>query len=295
MNFQNLKDKCEYFRSLSDYKLVPNSYVIIMLDGRSFSKMIKNKYKKPFDETFIDMMNETAKYLLQNVQGAKFAYVQSDEISILVTDFDTPITDSLFGYRLCKIQSICAAMAASKFNQLVLQNTFKEYNLVHGTLSIESDEFPYDDFYGMVEGQKLVEFDCKAWAVPDYNTAFCHFLWRQNDCIRNSKQQAAQTYISHKDLIGLDADAQIGLLMERENIDWNTAYNDGEKYGRLVYKEKRLFKNLVVDTETRGLAGTDATFMKEQEYIRNVWESHYASPFADEGNVIKNLIPKRNE
>lgn len=295
MNFQNLKDKCEYFRSLSDYKLVPNSYVIIMLDGRSFSKMIKNKYKKPFDEIFIDMMNETAKYLLQNVQGAKFAYVQSDEISILVTDFDTPITDSLFGYRLCKIQSICAAMAASKFNQLVLQNTFKEYNLAHGTLSIESDEFPYDDFYSMVEGQKLVEFDCKAWAVPDYNTAFCHFLWRQNDCIRNSKQQAAQTYISHKDLTGLDADEQIGLLMERENIDWNTAYNDGEKYGRLVYKEKRLFKNLVVDTETRGLAGTDATFMKEQEYIRNVWESHYASPFADEGNVIKNLIPKRNE
>ena len=295
MNFQNLKDKCEYFRSLSDYKLVPNSYVIIMVDGRSFSKMIKNKYKKPFDETFIDMMNETAKYLLQNVQGAKFAYVQSDEISILVTDFDTPMTDSLFGYRLCKIQSICAAMAASKFNQLALQNTFKEYNLAHGTLSIESDEFPYDDFYGMVEGQKLVEFDCKAWAVPDYNTAFCHFLWRQNDCIRNSKQQAAQTYISHKDLTGLDADEQIGLLMERENIDWNTAYNDGEKYGRLVYKEKRLFKNLVVDTETRGLAGTDATFMKEQEYIRNVWESHYASPFADEGNVIKNLIPKRNE
>ena len=180
MNFQSLKEKCEYFRSLSDYKLVPNSYAIIMLDGRSFSKMIKNKYKKPFDETFIDMMNETAKYLLQNVQGAKFAYVQSDEISILVTDFDTPMTDSLFGYRLCKIQSICAAMAASKFNQLVLQNAFKEHNLAlsHGALPIESDKSQYDDFCGMVEGQKLVEFDCKAWAVPDYNTAFCHFLWR---------------------------------------------------------------------------------------------------------------------
>lgn len=297
MNFQSLKEKCEYFRSLSDYKLVPNSYAIIMLDGRSFSKMIKNKYKKPFDETFIDMMNETAKYLLQNVQGAKFAYVQSDEISILVTDFDTPMTDSLFGYRLCKIQSICAAMAASKFNQLALQNTFKEHNLAlsHGALPIESDKSQYDDFCGMVEGQKLVEFDCKAWAVPDYNTAFCHFLWRQNDCVRNSKQQAAQTYISHKELTGLDADAQIGLLMERENIDWNTAYNDGEKYGRLIYKEKRLFKNLVADTEARGLAGTDTTFMREQEYIRNVWETHYASPFADEGNVIKNLIPRRNE
>lgn len=286
MNFQSLKEKCEYFRSLSDYKLVPNSYAIIMLDGHSFSKLIKNKYKKPFDETFIDMMNETAKYLLQNVQGAKFAYVQSDEISILVTDFDTPMTDSLFGYRLCKIQSICAAMAASKFNQLALQNAFKEYDSAHGAFKT-----PYD----VVEGQNLVEFDCKAWAVPDYNTAFCHFLWRQNDCVRNSKQQAAQTYISHKELTGLDADAQIGLLMERENIDWNTAYNDGEKYGRLIYKEKRLFKNLVADTEARGLAGTDTTFMREQEYIRNVWETHYASPFADEGNVIKNLIPRRNE
>ena len=248
--------------------------------------MIKNKYKKPFDETFIDMMNETAKYLLQNVQGAKFAYVQSDEISILVTDFDTPMTDSLFGYRLCKIQSICAAMAASKFNQLALQNAFKEYDSAHGAFKT-----PYD----VVEGQNLVEFDCKAWAVPDHNTAFCHFLWRQNDCVRNSKQQAAQTYISHKELTGLDADAQIGLLMERENIDWNTAYNDGEKYGRLIYKEKRLFKNLVADTEARGLAGTDTTFMREQEYIRNVWETHYASPFADEGNVIKNLIPRRSE
>lgn len=248
--------------------------------------MIKNKYKKPFDETFINMMNETAKYLLQNIQGAKFAYVQSDEISILVTDFDTPMTDSLFGYRLCKIQSICAAMAASKFNQLALQNAFKEYDSAHGTFKT-----PYD----VVEGQNLVEFDCKAWAVPDYNTAFCHFLWRQNDCVRNSKQQAAQTYIPHKELTGLDTDAQIGLLMERENIDWNTAYNDGEKYGRLIYKEKRLFKNLVADTEARGLAGTDTTFMREQEYIRNVWETHYASPFADEGNVIKNLIPRRNE
>jgi tRNA(His) 5'-end guanylyltransferase len=295
MYFETLKDKCEYFRGLSDYRLVPNSYVIIMLDGRSFSKLIKNNYKKPFDSKFIEMMNETAKYLLQNIQGAKFAYVQSDEISILVTDLDTPATDALFGYRLCKIQSICAAMAASKFNQLALRNLFKEYNLAHGTLSIESDEFPYDDFYDMVDNQKLVEFDCKAWAVPDYNTAFCHFLWRQNDCTRNSKQQTAQTYLSHKELMGLDADKQVALLNEKNNIDWNTEYNDGEKYGRLIYKEKRVFKNLVVDTETRGLDGAEATFMKEQEYIRNVWEAHFATPFSEDGNVIKTLIPKRNE
>ena len=261
MNFDTLKDKCEYFRSLSDHRLVPNSYVVIMLDGRSFSKLIKNKYAKPFDSTFIGMMNETAKYLVQNIQGAKFAYVQSDEISILVTDFDTPVTDALFGYRLCKIQSICAAMAASKFNQLTLINDNKN-----------SDS----GIQVLLENQKLVEFDCKAWSVPDYNTAFCHFLWRQNDCTRNSKQQAAQTYLSHKELMGLDTDKQVALLNEKKGIDWNN-YNDGEKYGRIIFK-------VIKKMERDGV-----------EYERSVWEEHSATPFSEEDNVIKTLIPKRNE
>ena len=38
MNFKNLEDKCLYYRNLSDYRLVPNQYVIMMLDGRAFSK-----------------------------------------------------------------------------------------------------------------------------------------------------------------------------------------------------------------------------------------------------------------
>ncbi len=290
MHFDTLKDKCEYFRGLSDYALVPNSYVIIMLDGRSFSKLIKNKYKKPFDNTFIGMMNETAKYLVQNIQGAKFAYVQSDEISILVTDFDTPATDALFGYRLCKIQSICAAMAASKFNQLVTLTEIKDRAYENIQLDCEETIYKPSEVYKLIEEQKLAEFDCKAWSVPDYNTAFCHFLWRQNDCVRNSKQQAAQTYISSKDLTGLDTDQQIALLKEREGIDWNTKYNDGEKYGRLIYKEKRVFKNFVPDTKDRSVP-----VMVEQEYIRSVWEDHFAAPFSEEGNVIKTLIPKRDE
>ena len=295
MHFDSLPDKCEYFRGLTDYKLTPNSYVIAMLDGRSFSKLIKNKYNKPFDATFIDMMNKTAEYLLKNVQGAKFAYVQSDEISILITDFDTPTTDAAFGYRICKLQSILAAMAASKFNQLALLNELKSRD--YNTTKIDCEETIYrlSDAMEIIEEQKLVEFDCKVWSVPDYNTAFCHFLWRQNDCTRNSKQQAAQTYLPHKELMGLETDEQIKKLLLEKGIDWGTAYNDGEKYGRLIYKEKRVLKSLVVDNETRGLEGASVSVMKEQEYVRNVWEAHYASPFAEENNVIRTLIPKRNE
>ena len=93
MHFKTLKEKSEYFRSITDYRLAPNSYVIAMLDGHCFSKMIKKRFKLPFDADFMHYMDETAKYLLQNIQGAKLAYVQSDEISILITDFDTPETD----------------------------------------------------------------------------------------------------------------------------------------------------------------------------------------------------------
>ena len=159
MNFKNLEDKCLYYRSLSDYRLVPNQYVIMMLDGRAFSKLIKNKYEKPFDNKFIHYMNETAKYLCKNIGGCKFAYVQSDEITMVLSDFDTPTTDTFFGYRLCKLQSIAAAMAASKFNHMV-------------TMDLLNTPCSQSDMIQMVEDQKLVEFDCKAWNVPNENDMF---------------------------------------------------------------------------------------------------------------------------
>ena len=292
MHFENLKDKCEYFRSLTDYKLTPNSYVIAMLDGKNFSRLIKNSYEKPFDNTFVKIMNEVAEHLVKNIQGAKFAYTQSDEISILITDFDTPDTDAPFGYRICKLQSILAAMAASKFNQLAL--LYKVEPLIYDNCKTDSETKIYSakDVLDKLKNQQLVEFDCKVWSVPDYNTAFCHFLWRQNDCIRNSKQQTAQTYLSHNELMGKHTDEQIELLKTEKGIDW-ISLDDGLKYGRLVYKERRLFKQYGTDYETAGLDGVSVMTAVEREYIRNVWESHGATPFGEDDNVIKTLIPKR--
>lgn len=292
MKFDSLKEKCEYFRSLTDYRLVPNSYVIAFLDGRSFSKLIKNKYEKPFDEKFVRIMNEVAEYLVKNIQGAKFAYTQSDEISILITDFDTPETDAAFGYRICKLQSILASMAASKFNQLAFLYDVQPRLYENCLSDCEGTIYETNDVLEMLKKQKLAEFDCKVWSVPDYNTAFCHFLWRQNDCVRNSKQQTAQTYLSHKELEGKSTDEQIELCKVEKNVDWN-ALDAGLKYGRLIYKERKLFKNLVVDTETAGLDGVPVQMMQEQEYIRNVWCSHSADLFGDELSVIKTLIPQR--
>ena len=113
MAFKSLEDKCLYYRSLTDYRLMPNCYVVCMLDGRSFSRNIKNKFEKPFSDAFINMMNQTAKYLCENVMTCKFAYVQSDEITLVLSDVNGENADTFFGYRLCKLQSILASTCIS--------------------------------------------------------------------------------------------------------------------------------------------------------------------------------------
>lgn len=258
MKFETLKERMEYYKSVYNYKLTPNSYVLCHIDGKSFSKKIKKLFKLPFDDMFIDMMNQAAIYACKNIQGCKLAYVQSDEISLVITDFETEDTDSFFSFRLCKMQSIIASLVTSKFQQLFL----KRY-------SFKDDA--YDDKY-------LFQFDCKCWTVPTYNDVFAWLLYRQNDCTRNSKQQTAQTYLSHKKLLGHNTDEQINLLKELNGIDWND-FDNGKKYGRLIFKESELYK-----TKVNG---------EDISYERSVWKAHDSVPFTNEYIDQLNIIPKR--
>jgi tRNA(His) 5'-end guanylyltransferase len=258
MQFDNLKDRMEYFKDIANYRLCPNSYVIVHIDGRSFSKKIKKRFNLPFDNDFIRMMDESAAYVCKNVQGCKMAYVQSDEASFIITDFDTPETDSFFSYRLCKIQSIMAALMTSKFNQLYMKYVIDR-----------SFIYTFND-------NELFEFDCKAWDVPTYNDAFAWIKYRQNDCIRNSKQQAAQTYLSHNELVNKNTDEQIQMLKDQKGIDWND-YPDGQKFGRLIYKDT---------IEKIDLNG--------EPYTRNVWKSHPAVQMTREMFDQLDLVPDRD-
>lgn len=254
MKFQNLEDKCQYYRGLTDYRIQGNNDILVMLDGKNFSTLIKNNFKKPFDNDFINMMNKTAQFLCNNVQGVKFAYVQSDEISLLITDYDTPETDTPFGGRLCKLQSILASLATSEFNKWFTLNKWYKYCVSEGKFSDDAriSISEVDDF---ITNLKCAQFDCKVWTVPNQNDAFAWFLYRQLDCIRNSKQQTAQTYLPHKKLMSHDTDAQVQMLIDEKGIDWNTFIPD-YKFGRFVYK-----------VETMGTAKDNKG--NDVEYTRN--------------------------
>ncbi len=265
---ETLKEKCEALRATTDYRLPKKTYAMVMIDGRSFSRLIKNKYEKPFDDKFINMMNEVAIYVCKNVQGCKFAYTQSDEITFVLTDFENEETTPFFDYRLCKMLSIIPSLATAKFNQLV-------------TLNLLDVPCSRDDMKQIVADMNLAQFDCKVWDAENFNNVFAYLLWRQIDCVRNSKQMAAQTYLSHKELLGKHTDEQVEMLLEKNGIDWKK-YSDDKKYGRFIYKEQ-------IEKPTPN----------GEICMRNIWKAHNAFPLFDEGGKEKlismNVIPIKDK
>ena len=244
-----LEERMLFYRGRNEQSIPKNSYVICMLDGRTFSSLIKNRYKKPFDDNFINLMNDTAAYVCSQVQGAKFAYVQSDEISIFMSDADSPKSTLFYDGRLVKLLSVIPGLATSYFNRHVFDDKLAIENL------------SVSDIRQIITQEPLYQFDGKIWNVPTLNDVFAWFHFRQIDCIRNSKNQSAQAYISHNELKKKHTDEQIAMLKERYSIDWNTDFDDGKKYGRFIYKE--------IEHHTREFKG------EAIPYDRSVWKPHY--------------------
>jgi len=160
-----------YYEQRNSYKLMRRVPVIIRLDGKAFHTYTKRiNAQKPFDKFLAGTMIFTARKLLDEIQGAKVAYVQSDEISILLTDFDNLNTDAWFDYSIQKIASVSASMAT----QFFMVASLDKYNT-----------FPF--------------FDSRVFNIPKEDVAN-YFIWRQQDWFRNSVCMYARSFFSHNEL-----------------------------------------------------------------------------------------------
>ncbi|UQZ32837.1 hypothetical protein C2I18_04235 [Paenibacillus sp. PK3_47] len=166
--------------------------VIIRIDGAHFHTFTRGM-KKPFDEELIRIFWETCKYLAQNIMGCKLIYHQSDEISILLTNYDKLTTQSWFDNNLQKIVSVSASLATAKFNEEI-KNVFPD--------------------------KPLATFDSRAWVLPHDEVAN-YFLWRQQDATKNSISMVAQANFPHKDLQGLDGKRLQDKLFLEKGMNWN--------------------------------------------------------------------------
>lgn len=247
----------EFYEDRTRIKLPRRTYTIIRIDGKAFHTYTKG-LKRPFDDGLIEDMNSTTAYLCKNIQGAKFGYVQSDEISIVLTDFDELGTHAWFDNNLQKMVSVAASMATAKFNQLRMARSTWEGSDVAGSLD-------QDD----IENFKLAMFDARAFQIPFIDEVENYFIWRQQDAVRNSISSVAQSLYSPRELNGVKTD-QMQELIFQKGINWND-YDFRLKRGAVIGKVPvELQSGDVTYTRNKWKVLDTPTFTQDREFIKGL-------------------------
>jgi len=271
----------DFYEDRTRFKLARRTNTIIRIDGKAFHTYTKG-LERPFDLGFMEDMNKTTEYLCQNIQGAKFGYVQSDEISILITDYDDISTHAWFDGNLQKMSSIAASLATAKFNQLRMARFARNSGI----------EPKYRDESYIAESEignfKLAMFDARVFQIPYHEEVFNYFIWRQQDATRNSISSVAQANFSAKELNGKKTSDMQDMLMLEKGINWND-FSPREKRGTLIRKVERQFVRKDIDPIDDGKTHL---IDKGNIYTRNVWEADPETPiFSKDKDYLKMLMP----
>lgn len=207
----------EFYENRSKLYLPRRVPVIIRLDGKAFHTFTKG-LKRPYDEIFHNTMNATMQYLCENIQGCKLGYTQSDEITLLLTDYDTITTDAWFGYGMQKVCSVAASMATLAFNKF-LSYEYEELNrwVSECEHTRDDEEYMYTVYDKMVKGAM---FDARCFSIPKDEVTNC-FIWRQQDATRNAIQMLGQCNFSHRELQGKSCNDIQDMLMTQKGINFN--------------------------------------------------------------------------
>lgn len=220
MDTSDLAERMKGYEKRNRYYLQRRMPVILRLDMRAGHSFTKG-FERPFDEVFIKSMQETAQYLCENIQNCKLSYQQSDEITLLLVDYDKLNTDCFFDYRVDKLCSIAASMATMAFNN-IFSKYVKEFDL----------ELAYNDNgIDTEENRKLWEiykkainkgamFDARCFNIPKEEVTNLIY-WRQLDASRNSIQMVGQANFSHKELQNKSCNDIQDMLMIQKGINWN--------------------------------------------------------------------------
>jgi tRNA(His) 5'-end guanylyltransferase len=270
MNKDSLGDRMKsHYENIPKTHLTRREPVIIRIDGKAFHTFTRG-FQRPFDNILIESMQETMKYLCENIQGCKLGYCQSDEISLLITDYETINTAAWFDYQVQKMCSISASMATLAFNR-----AFNE--------KVESANI--DSYVGLNVGfeylsalDKAVEkgamFDARCFSIPKEEVCN-YFIWRQQDATRNSIQMVGQANFSHKELQNKSCNEIQDMLMLEKNINWND-FDTVKKRGSCCTKTGI---HTVVNTQTG------------EQVERLVWEIDTEIPiFTQDRNYVERFV-----
>lgn len=169
-----------------------NLPLMCRLDGRAFHTFTKGLIR-PYDTRLSELMVDTAAYLVENTH-AKLGYTQSDEITLCWWNKeDSPESVYMFDGKYQKLTSTLAAMASAYFN-MRLETAIPEK--------------------AFSKTGQIQVFDARVWNVSYLEEVYLNFLWRQDDCIKNSISMAAQAKFSPKQLHGVGSEGKKKMLRE---------------------------------------------------------------------------------
>lgn len=208
-----------YYEQIPKTRLMRRTPVALRIDGKAFHTFTRG-FQKPFDEILVKSMQETMKYLCENIQGCVLGYVQSDEITLILLDYQTLTTDAWFDYEVQKMCSIAASMATMAFNKYFERNAMHicQIDLLQ-EYGIETVPAELCETYCKAI-EKGAMFDCRCFNIPKEEVTNLIY-WRQLDAARNSIQMVGQANFSHNELQEKSCNEIQDMLMLQKGINWN--------------------------------------------------------------------------
>lgn len=236
------------YENRSKTSLLRRTPVIIRLDGKAFHTFTRG-LQKPYDTILMKTMQETMLYLCENIQGCKIGYTQSDEITLLITDYDTLSTDAWYDYEVQKLCSVSASMATLAFNKRFEENV---------------KQFIYNDGCDFEEHWKKFNkalFDARCFNIPKEEVCNC-FIWRQQDATRNAIQLLGQNFFSSRELHKKSCNDIQDMLMTQKGMNFNDERTDFKR-GSCCYKNTSTW---IIDKEIP-IFTQDRDFIERFVYI----------------------------
>ena len=228
MRNDNLGDRMKTYENVTRTHLTRRTPVIIRIDGKAFHSFTRG-FEKPFDNVLVEAMQQTMKYLCENIEGCVLGYTQSDEITLVLCDYKKLTSQAWFNNNIQKICSVSASMATMMFNRYFEEIAQKWEDIKSIKIPIEGTEvtdgaqeekwYKYSSAHNtaLVKGAM---FDSRVFNIPKEEVNNC-LLWRQQDAARNSIQSVAQANFSHKQLEGRNCNELQEMLWQEKGINWN--------------------------------------------------------------------------
>lgn len=233
-----------FYEQIPKTKLMRRCPVAIRIDGKAFHTFTRG-FQKPFDEVLIKSMQETTKYLCENIQGCVLGYTQSDEITLILVDYKKLTSSAWFDYEVQKICSITASMATMAFNKL-FEKYVDEYRFSKwdGVSNYEDNAWEYIQVL-LSAVEKGAMFDARCFNIPKEEVTNLLY-WRQDDAAKNSIQMVGRAFFSHKELHKKSRNDIQDMLVTQKGINWNDFPTYQKRGSCCIKTEEKIMEDITI-------------------------------------------------